>query len=373
MPEQYVERDSEEIAAEAYKEMEDEANGIHKETVTEEPKPVKDGKEEAETPDDTEQPDIEPEDEETDENKPKPGEEGYVEPETEESEEEKAAKKEEEKDEDAEITAYAEKHTMTYAEAKDDLDKTNKILEQFKDDPKEMAIAMRNKDREYDKLKNEIGKETEKSPPVFNRLNEHQFRSIATSKVEAEPDKYLEAFKAKYPKKSELLSDEAIIEEMIDKEWGHYQSYASEEETVRTQKAVDLRESFLTDIPKEDKRFLPEVKAFMGSISDVVLLQKGFDPSYMLQLAKGKVFDAEVKAAEERGFQRAKEGAKILGVKGGGHSAPTGKKVVGGLNQAQKDRAEEMFPVGDGYTVEKAYAEFKDTFKDDLKENPNYV
>ncbi len=279
-------------------------------------------------------------------------------------------------DKDAEITAHAEKHSMSYAEAKEDIDKTNTIIEQFKNDPKEMARALRNKDREYDKLRNEQekAKEDAKDTGVFKALTREQYKVVAQEKVDADPEKFLNAFKEFYPAKSQLMSDEAIIEEMIDREWSTYQVAASKEEAKVTKSAESRRESIITDIPKEDRRFLPDVKAFLEGVPDSAILQKSFDPSYILQLAKGKSFEAEIKAAEERGYKRGSEGSKILGIKNGGDgTGPVSKGTGKGLTEAQKYRAEEMFMTEDGYSPEDAYKEFRDTFKDELKDNPRFV
>ncbi|MEA2036152.1 MAG: hypothetical protein U9O94_01485 [Nanoarchaeota archaeon] len=377
------ETDGDLLAKQAYEEQEAEKDGREPvDFIAKSKEEETKAEEETETPKDPNEPEIEvagaseeedpakkeSEEEETGEEDPKPEEEGEEEPETEESDDKK-----EEPDEDSKITKYAEKHGMTYTEAKEDIDKTNSIVEQFKGNPQEMARALRNKDREYDKLRNESEKETQS--PVFQRLTEGQFRSIAAQKVEENPEKFLDAFKKKYPAKSEIMSDEAIIEEMIDREWGHYGNYATKEENEGLKKASALRDEMVSAIPKEDRRFLPEVKAFLGGVSDAIILQKGFDPSYILELAKGRKFDAEIKAAEERGFKRASEGKKILGVKHTDGKQPVTKKKAysGDLNKEQRYRAAEMFPLDDGYSEEKAFEMFKDTYKKELKENPSFL
>ncbi len=364
------ETDYEVIAKRAYAEMDAEKEGREPEVVT--PKPEEEGKKTEETPEaDPDEPNIEiagaPEEtteekpkEETEEEEPKPEKDGEEEPET------------PEVDLDAEITAHAEKQKMTYSDAKEDIEKTNKIVEQFKNDPKEMARALRSKDREYDKLKNEIDKAEQ--PPVFQRKTEEEWREGATVAINRNPDKYINAYRSRYPANAELLSDEAILEKVLDREWQSYQVYASDQESVLPQRVQEVKDKIISSIPTEDRRFVPEVKVFLEGLTAQNVLAKDFDPSYLLLLAKGKKYDADIKAAKEEAVKRTKESAKILGVKeSSGHQGPVKKEVGTSLNKQQRDRAEEMFQIDDGYTPEESYKMFKDTFKDELKKNPNYI
>jgi len=372
----YEETDGDLLAAQAYEELAAEQEGREPKNLMS--KPEEEDKEEVETQDtdsdeakgieeestDEESNDEEAGDEETEDEESKPEEEDAEAPET----------QKEPEDEDAVITAHAEKHGMTYSEAKEDIEKTNKIIEQFKGDPKEMARALRSKDREYDKLKNESSKKEKESTRVFQRLSEDQFRAEAMSAINKDAEKFIQAYKSRYPAKSDLMSDEAMIEEIVDREWGLYQGIAAQEESKRTQQAVAAKSKIIADIPSEDRRFIPEVKAFVEQLNDYDVLHPDFDPSYFLLLAKGKRFDAEIKAAEERGAKRAKETPKILGVKGGGKSKSTStSKGSLSLNDVQKHRAEEMFLSDDGYSPEKAHEMYIHTFKDELKKNPSFV
>ena len=159
-----------------------------------------------------------PEEEQTEEEKAKLAEEAAAKLET--------KTPEEEAEQAQEITEYAQRHSMTEAEAKEDITKTKTIIEQFKNDPKEMARALRNKDREYDKLKNETEKNIEASKPLFVALEEDDFRKEAYKNIQKDLDKYLIPYKERYPAKSEFLSDEAIVEEILDRDWLTYQQYA---------------------------------------------------------------------------------------------------------------------------------------------------
>lgn len=363
--------DYEAIAKEAYAEVDAERNGT--------PLPKKEEKKEEEaTPKESPKPKEEGEDkgdnesneDQTDETEDTPAEESE---ETSETDKLKDDKKDE-KDEDALITEHAQKHGMTYAEAKEDIEKINTIVEQFKNDPKEMARAIRNKDREYDKLKNESTK-IEKEEPAFERLSEDEFRREASARIEESREKWINAYKSRYPAKSEMMSEEAIIEEILDREWVGYQSFAQKKEGEVKYAAQKRREDFITGISEADRKFIPEVKAMLYQIKDKDILSPHWKPEYLIHLAKGKRYDQDIKAAEDAAAKRAKEDVKILGVKGGGSQKPSSSKTGtgAGLNAEQKHRALDMFPVDDGYTEDRAYQMFKETYAEELKANPNFV
>ena len=382
------ERDGEEIAAEAYAEMEAEAKGI--ELPKKDPNPVKEGEKEGETqeedpnarsveiagaPEENKEGEPKPEGEQTEEGEPTPEKEGEPDPETEkpEGEEEQPP---ETVDRDAQITEHAKLRDMTYAEAKEDIEKTETIVEQFKNDPKEMAKAMRSKDREYDKLKNEMDKIKVDKPPVFRKLSEEQFRHACKANIEAEPDKFLDAYKKRYPAKSESLSEEAILEEVMDLEWNGYNTYATKKEAELTTVAKKIRDDFIGNMSKEDRAFLPDVKVFLSELQDADIVGEDWDPQYLIDLAKGRRYDADIKAAKEGEYKRGKEETKILGIKtGGGKQGPSkaGKEAPSGLSSDQKEKAEHMFSLDDGYPPEKAWKMFQETFEEELKKDPKFV
>jgi len=353
--------DYEAIAKEAYEEVDAQREGREPKKVA---KPEEEDADKGTPEDQEEEQDIEKtEDDQTGEEEDKPEEESEPEPETEKSEEE-------DPDQDKLITDYAQKHSMTYAEAKEDMEKTDKIIEQFKNDPKEMARALRNKDREYDKLKNELSKK-EQAKPVFQRATEDQFRNSFRTRVEADPEKYLEGYRKRYPAKSEYMSDEAIVEEILDREWLVYQGWEKEKESEIKTLAQQKRDEFLNSFKEEDRKFLPDVKAMVLSAEDRYVVTEKWQPEILLQIAKGKRYDQDIKAAQEEAIKRAKENPKILGVKTGGKQAPSKAHGSTSLNPNQKQRAIEMF--GDDYDESKCYEMYKDLYKDELKQNPSFV
>lgn len=285
-------------------------------------------------------------------------------------------------DADKKITEYATKHGMTYAEAKDDMEKTAEIIKQYKNDPAEMARAMRNKDREYHKLKAQTEKKDENKAPLFQRMTDDQFRKYARGKIAERPvgddgeekeSPFIRAYRAQFPAKTESMTDEAIIEEIAEQELGIYREKAAQKEHEIKTTAQKKREELIAKVAETDRRFIPEVKALLLETGDGDILSEAMDISDVITYAKGKHYDSDIKAAEERGFKRGKEGAKIVGVKGSteGTSRPSSKTGTVSLNGKQKQRAVEMY--GANYEDEECYRLFKETFEDDLKKNPNFV
>lgn len=363
--ESVIERDGAEIAAEAYAEQDAAEKGEVLDT-----KP-------ASTPKKDDEKAGEPENkpDEQGEGAEKDGE--GAESNKEEAEEESADESKDDKgveDRDKQITEHAEKHKMTYAEAKEDIEKTEEIIKQYKNDPAEMARAMRNKDREYSKLRSETEKAKEKKAPVFQRMTDDQFRDWAKNQPLKEGGEtrqnMVDGYRAKFPARSESMSDEAIVEEIVERELMIYNEKAGQKEKEIKDTAASKRNELITAIAEADRRFIPELKALLLETDDAAVIMNG-DTLIQdaLWLVKGKAYDADIKAAEERALKRLKESPEILGTKGGGGSKPSGNKSTG-LNETQKECAINMF--GADNPDEKCFDMFKDMYKDELKKNPKF-
>lgn len=362
-PETYVERDADEIAAEAYAELEAEEKGIDLNS-DDLSKPEKEDEKEEQTGE-AENQDAEEDSKDGETEEEDAGEDQDAEKEVEKPEEESTEESAE--DLDKKITEHAEKHRFTYAEAKEDLEKTEEIIKQFKNDPVEMARAMRNKDREYSKLRSEVDKK--QVEPVFQRMNEDQFKNFAKKQLAEKPE-FIEKYREKYPAKSEMMSDDAIAEEVIDREFMIYNEKADKKESEIRVTASKKRDEIISQISESDRRFIPEVKAILLEADDRAIMSDSFDIKDALYWAKGKSYDADIKAAEERGAKRAKESPKIIGTKGSGTAKPVVDDKHFGLTEKQKERAVEMF--GFDYAEDKCYEMFKDSYKNELKENKNF-
>lgn len=144
------------------------------------------------------------------------------------------------------------------------------------------------------------------------------------------------------------------------------EKYRKPNQQQRTAKA---REDVFAGIAEADSRFIPDAKTIVANIDDEFLLSGSFDINEVIRSVKGQRYDADIKAAEERGFKRAQQKPTIAGVKPASSSGvkPTAGSV---LNAAQRARAEEMF---DTDTAEDAHRMFRETFADELAKDKNFV
>lgn len=346
------------IAKEAYAEM-DQENGIEKkkiddvaedisqENAEESSQPVEQKEEEAAQPQD-EKEEVQPE----------------------KKDEEAPEVKSEEAGED-EIQQYAVKHSMTYAEAKADIEATKSVLKNYKT-PDEIARALRSTQSAYDKLKAQV--DQKQKDPVFVRLSDDDFIMQAREHLSKEAEKHVESFRKRFPAKSELMTDEAIIEELAVNALPNYKQYAERKEGELKTTAAQKREKALASLSEVDKKFIPDVKAVLDKTADSQILREEFDVVDIVHWAKGQRYDADMKASYERGLKAGKENPQVVGLKTTGGGNTTTKKVESSnLNEAQRKRAEEMFPSIDGFSAEDAYKNFREVFADDLKKNPRFI
>lgn len=370
MPPVIEETDGDVLAQQAYAELEAVKSG---KPLPEEKKPAEKEEKPVEQPS-SESPEPSKEAEEHKEEQPKeePTEAKTEEVEAKVEEKKEEPKAEQEKSEDEVVQEHAIKHGLTYAEAREDIEKTKAIVEKYKNDPFEMARALRSTQSAYDKVKHQEVKKDQ----IFRRMDDNQFLSQSRAHFEQNKDKFVGQYRDRFPAKSELMTDDAIIDDLVERSLNDYREYADKQEIELRNKASQRRDQLLSSIKESDRRFLPDVKAVIEKSSDHQILGD-FDINNVVYWAKGQRYDADIKAAEDRGFKRGQEQTKIIGAKTGGDGTNPPKKPVETfgtkLTKAQKDRAVEMYPAEDGYSAEKAYQMFMETFKDKLKENPSYV
>ena len=267
------------------------------------------------------------------------------------------------------INAYAIKHSITPAEAKEEIQADRAVLKNYKT-PEEMARAVRFSRSEADKLKKEVEKKQAK--PVFVPLSDEQFKFQATEHITKEKDKHVNKYRKDYPAKSELMTDEAILEDIVDRGLIEYRSYAEKKSTEIIQTARAKKEQLLSAISDDDRKYIPAVKVVLDSTDPRQLLGEGFDIEDLLRHARGekKNYLAAIKEAEERGYKRGVEAPKILGMKSAGDGKATVKsKTASGLNPKQMEFAASKYQRD---TPEESYEWFKDIYADDLKEDPHF-
>ena len=267
-----------------------------------------------------------------------------VKPEAEAKEEPKAEdrpveeKKEESPEDEKFIQDWALKHGMTTAEAREDLDKTRSVVKKYQS-PEEMARALRQMQSQYDKMKNETSKVEEEYKISANpRIEVFEY-------VRQNSNDLVEKYRQNYPAKSRDMEDDAILEEVAEKLLVGYENFNQQQIKKLNTEATKRRDELLSSLNENDRRFLPDVKAVLDKTNDRAVMSKNFSMQDVLWWAKGQQFDKVVKDAEERGYKRAKEEAKILGVvpSSRAESTPSPKKGGVRLSEYEKKLAREMF------------------------------
>ena len=318
----------------------------------------------------TETPDAEPSEKKPDEEKPEPPkDEPKEEPKEEVKPEEKPAdgkvedkpveKKEEEKvatpEEEKVIQDWAIKHSLTLAEAKEDLEKTKGVVQKYKS-PEEMARALRQMQSQYDKMKNEAGKEEKDPYQISANPQLEVFEYVRTNATDI-----VEKYRQSYPARTRDMEDDAILEEVADKLLTGYKGWNDQRVKVLQTDASKRREELLSSLNERDRRFLPDIKAVIDKTSDKVIVSKGFNLDDIVRWAKGAEYDRAIKEAEERGARQEREKAKILGVVPSSRTETTSTAKSGGvrLSEYEKKLAREMFSTTTFSDEEKyeAYAE----------------
>lgn len=273
------------------------------------------------------------------------------------------------------IEDYAVKNNLTYGEAKDELASVKALTEKYKNDPVELAKALRSTQSAYDKTKAQLGEKPKEK--LFQRLSDEQFIAQARTHLSTAKDKdaQIEAYRERFPNKTENMTDEAIIEEMAEKALVGYKSFADNKESELKQKAVEKRDALLNSIPEADKKFIPDVKAVLLKTRDFSILDPDFDVKDIVNWAKGQRYEADIKDAYARGLKAGKEGAVIVGAKdvSGKSTVKTGQaQTTWAGTEDQKKRAVEMFPTEDTGSEEKSYQLFRETYEEELKKNPKF-
>lgn len=264
---------------------------------------------------------------------------------------------------DEAVNEWALKNGMTTEEAREDLEKTKAIIKKYKS-PEEMAKALRSTQSAYDKARSEASKEKEAEP----------FKPSANPKLEvmtfvdANKEKLIEQYRSTYPARTRDMEDDAILEEVSDKLLGEFNNFQNQQMKAMQQTAAQRREQLFAGLSESDRKFLPDIKAVVDKTEDYKILSKNFNMVDIVRWAKGAKYDADVKAAEERGYKRAKEDAKIVGIVSTGTTSAkvktSGSSVS--LDAYDKRRAKEMFGTT-SMTEEEMFKEYADLKKKNRK------
>ena len=324
--------------------------------------------------------------EESGESKPK--EEKHSEPEeglTEEemvakAKEDEDAKKKAEEDLNKELAAYAEEHKITVEEAREQFEQSEKIAEKYGRDPKKLAMAALHSQRGYSALEAEL-KALKISPPQLPLpSSENILRLIEDGKVKLDgkavsKEEAIEAFRSENPDITEGQDDEHVLKLMV-KDIQRGLEIKTKDDIIKiTNLAKEKREVLLSKIPETEKRYATKVKELIERVPDISVVNDSFSLEPYIKYAKGETRDHDVKEAEERGYKRGKEEARIIakrpeGPVGAGAGGDK-KKEDGGLTEAEKKEALDMFDNFPDLSEKEKFDMFKEIKEEETKKRSN--
>lgn len=268
------------------------------------------------------------------------------------------------------IQAFAEKNKLTFAQAREELEESQRLLAKYGNDPLELARASRNTQREYDRLKSEQQKPADVATEL---LSDDQLRAEVKSHAEKNAKLIVEKYREQFPKRTESMDDESILEWAQDDAIKNYKASAGTIIEKNKKDALERRSTLLATIPAKDSKFMHDVKLILDNTPDRMILNPKYNVKSMLELCKGQRYDADMESAYQRGLKAGKESPKILGTESGSGGAAPRVSVAAGkvtLTQEQKNVAYDQFPDSAPSSAEALWA---DLYKDDLKKNPKFL
>lgn len=273
--------------------------------------------------------------------------------------------------EEATIQTFAEKQKITFAEAKVELEAAQAVLSKYNNDPLEMARAYRSIQSAHDKLK-AVADAPAATTPVL--LSQGQLKAEINAYAEQNKDSIIEKYRTTHPKRTEMMEDEAVLEWAKDDAEKNYQAKAEGVVTKIKTDAAAKRENLVNKIPQADARFAHDIKTALSRVSDRDVLNPQYSVENLLWQAKGQRYEDDMKAQYNRGLKAGKEDPKVLGMKAQGPAGGTAKKPAGetksGLSDKQKNQAYDMFPDSSPASAEKLFME---VYTEDLKKNKDFL
>ena len=294
----------------------------------------------------------------------------------EETKQKEAESKRVKEDLEKEIKTYATEHKISEEEARTDFESREKILEKYKGDPKQLALANLHLQRLYAKTQEDLKVEKEATPlkSAKTATIDDYIKLIDDGKVQIKGksitrEEAINIYREQYPDISEKIDDEAVIK-LVGKELkeGFVKNQERELADVSAN-AVEKRTTLLNSLPETDKKFIPEIQPLLEKYPPQAIMSENFKLDDLVLWAKGKVYDKDLKEFGEKEYKRGLQQAKIIGQKespqGSGHTKVTVKPKVN-LTEDQKQRALEMYE-GTTFTDEEKFANYAEVNAIDTK------
>lgn len=346
---------SQEAYLEAMKEMEAEKQ-------KKEPEPEIEVEEQEEQPE--EQPEIEVEvgNPEEEPEKPEPEEKPAEKPQK--TPEEKPEEKPEERpaeEFEADVKAYIEKHGVTEKEAREEVEHIYKQLEQYNNDPKQLAKAVLNAQRGYSKLEAQLKQVPQPKPvelsakSVKERIESGEW-VVPTGKTQ-DGQQLVKAWSKQdvvqwycktNPDVTEDLEDSKVFELACREIANHANERARRDQETLPERAKLRRAEILSSVKEHvPEHLVEELTASIKDLSDTDIINPEFDVKYAATFVKGAHFDEEIEKARKEGYEKGlKEGKEnvelVTPPTNTGKTASRGAVKIR-LTREQQNRAESMF------------------------------
>jgi hypothetical protein len=277
---------------------------------------------------------------------------------------------------DSEVKSYATEHKISEDEARTDFESREKILEKYKSDPKQLAMANLHLQRMYTKSQETL-KAAEEAKPLKaakDMSSEDYLKMIDEGQITYK-DKVLDResaislYKENNPDITDGLEDEAVLKLVAKelKEWGLKQREKKMQETSAI--AKEKRVSVINSLSDSDKKYLPEIQPILDKFPDIAILSEHFNVNELVYNVKGKHYDQDIKEFGDKEYKRGLAQARIVGQKGPVTQGsqvlrPKTSQIV--LNDKQKAEALDMYE-GTTFTDEEKFANYAELMLSDKK------
>lgn len=276
-----------------------------------------------------------------------------------------------------EVKAYATEHKISEDEARTDFESREKILEKYKGDPKQLALANLHLQRLYVKTQEELKAEKEAAPlkNAKNATIDDCIKLIDEGKVllKGKPvtrEDAISIYREQYPEISERLDDDAVIRLVAEKFRDGYAKMQEREIVDLSSQAKERRTTLLNSLSEADKKFIPEIQPLLEKYPPAAIMSDNFKLDDLVSWAKGKTYDKDLKEHGEKEYKRGIEQAKIIGQRetpAGSGSGKVKTKSKVNLTEEQKQRALEMYE-GTTFTEEEKFANYAEVNAIDVKQ-----
>jgi len=269
------------------------------------------------------------------------------------------------------VKSYSEEKKIGIEESRRTLESANKIVDKYKGNKEEIAIANLNlqqlvaiKDEEISAVKQEA---SQPKRPQSAREWEIGIKDKGLTGPDgkfSDWETVVEKYRTDHPKDCDGFDDEQVLK-IVSKEI-HLNStvYYKEQKLRAKSNADEKRVQLINSLSEDNKPYSEDIRGLLKTISDKVILHKDYNIDHSIRWARGGYFTpdklAELeKVAELKGFTRGQASKRIISGPTGDGKPPKGKGTITWSGK-EREQAFDMFPnVDDEKEIYKLYNEIK--------------